>query len=272
MLKSAEWAPYRDYCFEVHGRKATTMVFGLLTVLMMPVLFWIMRRGENAIQFRFDVRTLAKFPSTDEAKSQSSHFLESILVIYQQCEIPSYPKGLKNKLKLLFGLVLSKTYFFGILFFWIYGLDQIRSDGFRCRNLKDGAGFLLSNDTEPADYFNRTFTQIYQTRKENGKDVDWKDDPVNGLLSDSWDYYSDFHEYYDYYYNYYDYDNPFDFPDIERKFAQTADLIESFNIVGFHDVCNVLTKSEVTKYYMIPPWFESRNATGIFYKYEIFYS
>ena len=183
LLKSEKWAPYRDYCFEVHGTKTMTFVFGLLTVLMMPILFWIMRRGENVIQFWFGARTLAKFPSSDEAKSQRSHFLESIVVIYQHCQIPYSPKGFKEKLKVLFGLVLSKTYFFIVLFFWVYGVDQIRSDGFRCRNLKDGAGFLLSNDTQAADYLNKTFTQIFEIRKEAGKDLHvwwWN----GGLLSE----------------------------------------------------------------------------------------
>ena len=101
-----------------------------------------------------------------------SHFLESILLVYEKSQIPFHPKGVQQKLKSVCGLVLSETYIF-VLFSLIYGLDQIKSDGFRCRNLKEGAKFLLSEDTEPADYLNATFAQIYERRKENGKGIEW---------------------------------------------------------------------------------------------------
>ena len=252
LLKSEKWALYRDYCFEVHGTKATTMVFGLLTVLMMPGLLWIMRRAENAIQSVFRVRTLATFRLTDNANRQLNQFLESIVVIYQQCELPCYPKGLKHKLKVLCGLMLSKTYVF-VVFGLIIGLDQIRSDRFRCRNLKDGAEFLLSNDTQPANYLNKTFTEIFEMRKENGKNVLWGSDIVNGLLSDYLKMMAD----------------DFDCKKVQQKFSQTTDLIQSFNLDGFHEVCNVLNWPELTQLYHLPPWFGSRNATGKFYKTRI---
>ena len=171
LLKSEKWAPYRDYCNEVHGRKLMTFVYGLLTVLMMPNLFWIIRRGENAIQFWFNVRTFAKFPSKGAKNGQTHHFLESIVVIPQQFQIPIYPKGLKQKTKLFLGWILSKIYFFTVLFFWVYGMDQIWSNGFRCRNLKNAAEFLLNNDTKPADYWNMTFTQVDKNMYDFLKDV-----------------------------------------------------------------------------------------------------
>ena len=92
LLKSEKWAQYRDYCYKIQGIKMMTFAFDILTVFMTPILSWIMRRGENAIQFLFGVRTLAKFPTADDANSQSNQFLESIVVIYQQCEIPSFTK------------------------------------------------------------------------------------------------------------------------------------------------------------------------------------
>ena len=155
-------------------------------------------------------------------------------------------------MKQLFGLALSKSYVF-VLFGFIYGLDQTKSDGFSCRNLKDGTGFLLSNRTEPAEYLNKTFTQIWEMRKENGRGLKWLDgNQVNGLLSD-WN--SEYGKMWG-----------FDSAEFtsEMKFSQAADLIESFNLRGFHDVCNVLTLSDVTLWYL-PPWFESRNATGTSY-------
>ena len=157
LLKSEKWGPYRDYWFEVHGTEATTFIFGFLTVLMMPILFSAVRRCENAIQFWSGVRTLAK--------CKSNEFLESVVVINQQSQITFHPEGLRPKLKLLFWLTRSKVYVF-VLFACIYGLDQIRSDGFRCRNLKKGAGFLLSNETQPADYLNSTFARIGEMRKQ----------------------------------------------------------------------------------------------------------
>ena len=246
LLRSEKWAPYRDYWYEEHGTKATTFLIGLLTVLMMPILFWLTRRGENAIQFLFGVRKLANY--------QSGHFLESIVVILQKRQIPILGNELKHKLKVLLGLVLSKIYLF-ILFGWIYGLDQISSNVFKCRNLKDGAEFLLGNETKPAQYMNMTFAEITEMKKKNGKDVDWWEDHVNGLLPD-----------------YFTYEylgaeigdigptdatavDPVSIEDIwwfyiigsdDRKRLQTDSrtpgLIESFNVLGFHEVCNVLTE------------------------------
>ena len=83
----------------------------------------------------------------------------------------------------------------------------------------------------------------------NGKDVNWAYDHVNGMFSD-------------YLYDEFTYD-------VTLKFSQAADLIESFNWLGFHDVCNVLSKSEVT--YIdsdrapFVPYFEWGNASGTFY-------
>ena len=240
LLKSEKWVPYRDYWFEVHGAMATTCIFGFLTVLMMPILFWIVRRSANGIQIWLEARTLTKFPPTFEGNSQSS--MESILVIAQQSEIQYYPRGPKQKQKLLLGIALSKIYMI-ILSVWIYGLDQIRSDGFRCRNLKDGAEFLLSNNTPPAAYLNATFSQIWDMRKENGKDKPWFGDKVNGLFSV--------------------------YLDEELNFSKTADLIESFNYRGFHDVCNALSSSDLSPVYGLLPGFNTRNATGTFIKNKL---
>ena len=64
------------------------------------------------------------------------------------------------------------------------GLDQISSNGFRCRTLKNGVGFLLNNDTKAAEYLKLNFTQIYEVKKANGyRWIDWPEDQVNGLLS-----------------------------------------------------------------------------------------
>ena len=183
LVKSEKWEPYRDYSYEVYGTKSINFVFGLLIVLMTPILFWIIRRGENGIQFLFGARTLAKMPSGNEDHGQSIHFFESIVVIHQHCQIPTHSKGLQQKGKLLFGIVLSKIYFFGLLFFFSYGFDQISSEGFRCRNLKGRARFLLSNNTQPADDLNMTFPQIYEMRKENANGLEWYEDNLNGLLS-----------------------------------------------------------------------------------------
>ena len=250
LLKSEKWAPLRDYSFEAHGKQATTFVFGLLTTFMMPILFWLMRRGENGIQSCFGARTLASF--------HDSHFIESIVVIHQDGQIPFYHEELKNKVKVFFGLGLSKIYVF-VLFGFIYGLDRIQSDEFRCRNLKDGAGFLLSNDTEPADYLNMTFSEISDLRRESGKDADWYFDQANGLHLDY---------FYDYLYVDYFYEVRVKF-EFAQKFSQAADLIDSFNVLGFHEVCNVLYPADLATRFALPPWFGTRNATEYFIKIMI---
>ena len=200
-----------------------------------------MRRGENGIQFSFGVRKLSN--------SKSKDFIESIIVIQQRRQIEFLPHGTRQKFKDLYGVTLSKIYMF-LAFGWIYSLDQIRSDGFSCRNLKDGAEFLLSNDTKPANYLNAKFSQIWEMKRENGKGVAWGVDPVNGLFTDSMsELNSDFHK-----------------SDFKAKFSRTADLIDSFNLFGFHDVCNVLTWSDLTFDHLLLPWFGIRNAKGTFYQ------
>ena len=250
LLKSEKWAPYRDNWIVVHKTRATSALFGFLTVIMMPTLFWIARRGENVIQFWSGARKLANFSSDDDPDCHSYFFLESIVSIPQQCQISSDSKGLKQKLKILTGFVLSKINFL-VLFCWIYGFDQIWSDGFTCRNLKDGAGFLLSNDTPPADYLNATFTKISDMRQENAEGVFWYYDKVNGLLTEHLNLIN----------------QRFHGLKLSIMFSKTADLIESFNFLGFHDVCNVLTFSDLDD--NLPPWFHRRNATGRFYIYSI---
>ena len=51
-----------------------------------------------------------------------------------------------------------------------------------------------------------------------------------------------------------------------QTFSKASDLIESFNLLGFHDVCNNLKPADVTWDYKLPPWFESRNAKGTFFE------
>ena len=50
----------------------------------------------------------------------------------------------------------------------------------------------------------------------------------------------------------------------EQKFNEISDLIYEFNIHGFHDVCNVLTYSNVTYSNYLSPLFDIKNATGKF--------
>ena len=97
LLKSTKWTPYRDYWFEVYGTMATTCVYGLVTVLMMPILLWIMRRGENGMQFWFGLRRLENI--------QCDQFFESIVVNHQRIQIPFHSKGLKQGVKSLVRIV-----------------------------------------------------------------------------------------------------------------------------------------------------------------------
>ena len=256
LVKSERWAPYREYWFDVHGTMLTTAVFGLLTVLMTPILIWTMKRGENAIQFLFGARTLAKLLTKSFENGKNNHFIESIVGIPQQCQIPFHSKGLKQNLKVICGVGLSKTYMIA-LFGVIYGLDQLRSDGFSCRNLKDGVEFLLSNDTGPANHFNATFTQMWEMREEIGINATWVVDQVNGFVSD--------YAFSSWWFHY------FDEMEFSKNFSETADLIESFNLVGFHEVCNTIYLSEHYASWLLPPWFEVRNATGQYYQNKLTY-
>ena len=78
--------------------------------------------------------------------------------------------------------------------------------------------FLLVNSNKLLHYANQRFRTLI-----------WGEDEVNGLLSN---------------YNYtMMYGEPFQ-QKLEQKFSKTSDLIESFNVLGYHDVCNVLTPSE----------------------------
>ena len=50
----------------------------------------------------------------------------------------------------------------------------------------------------------------------------------------------------------------------EQPFSEISDLIDEYNFHGFHDVCNVLARSNVTHFHHLPPGFEEKNATGKF--------
>ena len=92
----------------------------------------------------------------------------------------------------------------------------------------------------------------------------WRTDHVNGLLSDYLDEFAS--------YAFLGYSDPFyrwqnfliDHVKNAQKFAQASDLIESFNLFGFHDVCNVLKSADIIESFQVPPYFDSRNATGTF--------
>ena len=136
-------------------------------------------------------------------------------------------------------------------------MGHITSSGFRCRNLKDGADFLLSNETKAAEYLEMNFTQIFDLKKRNGEGFIWSQDQVNGLLSDYEDN------------RMCTYDLMTDEAlwngeklKIHQKFSQISDLIDEFNLHGFHDLCNVVYFQEVTCLHYLPPWFGRKNASG----------
>ena len=91
MVKSEKWDPYRNYCYIVYGRTVTTLVFGVLTILLMPCLFWIIRRVENLVEFYLLVRKPIEKPLaseiTDIQEKKTAKLLESIISIPQQCQM-----------------------------------------------------------------------------------------------------------------------------------------------------------------------------------------
>ena len=191
---------------------------------------------------------MAKLPyseNIDEKQESSSIILESVITIFEENQVIWKPETVAQKLKVFIGIAISKVFYFGIIVGFVFGLDQIRSDGFRCRKLKIGTEFLLTNETNAADYLGMSFQQIFKFKKKNGEGIYWFDDQVNGLLSE---------------YEYSEFGT--EKSKFEQKFNHTSDLIDEFNSHGFHDVCNVLTWSNVTYHHVLPPWFETKNATG----------
>ena len=224
--------------------------------MVMPLLFWIVRRLENAIQYFCGARKLAKLSYgsiTEENPKNLPIILESVIGIFEESQTNSQLKTIGLKLKFFIGMTISKSFYFGIIVGFVSSLDQIKSSAFRCRKFKNGTEFLLTNDTKAADYLRINFTQIFDMKKKNGEGKSWIDDPVNGLLSE---------------YGVSTYYNYIDYTPIPAKFKQRldsiADLIEEYNVHGFHDVCNVLFRYNVTSEFHLPPWFERKNATGEF--------
>ena len=64
-----------------------------------------------------------------------------------------------------------------------------------------------------------TFEQVYNKRKERGRNVSWRTDKIKGLLSKELN--------------------------VEQKFSNVSDLLDEFNKYGFHDVCNSLSVEDV---------------------------
>ena len=173
-----------------------------------------------------------------------AQFIQSVMSIQQRSQIPS---SAGTVWKSVFGFMLSKCFYFFTVFGIILALDQINSDGFRCSHFKNGTDFLLSNETQTAEYLGMNFTQIYELKKNNGRDsrgnfINWWDDNVNGLLSE--------------------YSDKYKKESFTQKFDEIKDIIEEYNAHGFHDACNVLTENDVTLSHWLPPWFESHKATG----------
>ena len=134
---------------------------------MMPISFWILRRLENGIQY-----LQAKIPPTeniDQNNKSAALILESIITIFKENQIIAQSKT--QKVKELIGMVISKAFYFGFIVGSVFCFDQIRSDGFRCRDFQNGTNFLLSNETKVADYLEMNFTHVFQTKKENGEEI-----------------------------------------------------------------------------------------------------
>ena len=189
LLKSERWTPYRDFCFAVYGSQTTTFVFGLLTVLVVPILFWILRRCENVIQSTFGIRKLATLPSTAEVNGEDPdanlvQFVESVLSIHKDCQTEWMPVNrVRAKLKVFSGLVLSKMVFIGSILCLLMGMDRIQSTGFMCRKLKVGTDFLMRNDTKPAETLEMSFEEIFELKKLTAEHSIWISDRANGLLA-----------------------------------------------------------------------------------------
>ena len=72
LLKSDKWSPYREFCYIVYGKTVIALVFGLLTFIFMPLLFWIVRRSENVMQYCFHARKLGTLRPTGNSEILSS--------------------------------------------------------------------------------------------------------------------------------------------------------------------------------------------------------
>ena len=191
-------------------------------------------------------------------------FFESVITIFEEDHIIFHPNTFVKKLGVLLGMIISKSFYAVIIVGLVYGLDHTKSDGFRCRKLQNGTDFLLTNDTKAADYLRMNLTQIYETRKKNAQGIPWRIDQLKGLLSEVT--YQDFITKWS--------EEP-EKQQFEPKFNNIADIIEAFNVYGFHDVCNAMTQSFVVDTWTeppvgpLPPWFLTKNATGRFNLIEI---
>ena len=149
--------------------------------------------------------------------------------------------SLRAWLRAIVGIALSKLVHIGSFYLLFIGLHFLNFGNYFCRELEGGTTFLLDNESRIPKALNMTFDDIYNLRKEfatplmdcplwthpeikcNYKRIHyrWVKNNDRGLLSE---------------------DNR-----ITQKFSSINDLLHEFNLYGFHDVCNTLRASDVTK-------------------------
>ena len=89
-----------------------TLVFGIFTVIFMPVSFWIARKLGNAIENYRRARNLTRPTLSKDSKNAMN--LEALITIFETNEMASQPRTVAERLKVLSSLTLSKTLYFGI--------------------------------------------------------------------------------------------------------------------------------------------------------------
>ena len=70
-----------------------------------------------------------------------------------------------------------------------------------------------------------TLKELYDKRIEHGRNISWRTDNIRGLLSQELN--------------------------VTQKFANLSDILDGFNMHGFHDVCNSLGDEDVGKGFTI---------------------
>ena len=217
LTEDARWDNHRDYLIRRYGFLLTGFIFGMLVFLVMPIMIC----GQNIIKLYVEV--LFGLRNQSFANLLKNFGTQSVISFEAKFGAPT--KKLKKKTcrwNYLLGTIVSHAAYISLPIIIFCSLEFYSFNQVVCGPLKPKTEFLLDSEVELAN--NLTLSDLYNKRKEYGQSHekwhDWSNE--GGLLWDD-----------------YEHDNQHKY----MPLTNITDLIDQFNYVGFHDICNYFDES-----------------------------